>query len=71
MDTTFAMMFLAGLDHVDGEGGSNLDPGLYAVPDRLDRRVATRKLETLDVVIDDLTARQEEYLTSWVDEESY
>jgi adenosylhomocysteinase len=71
MDTTFAMMFLAGLDHVDGEGGGNLEPGLYAVPDRLDRRAAERKLETLGVVIDDLTDRQEEYLTSWNDETSF
>ncbi len=71
MDTTFAMMFLAGLDHVDGEGGANLSPGLYAVPDRLDRRVAHRKLETLGASVDELTPRQEEYMTSWVDEESY
>jgi adenosylhomocysteinase len=71
MDTTFAMMFLAGLDHVDGEGGPNLEPGLYAVPDRLDRRAAERKLETLGVVIDDLTDRQEEYLGSWNDETSF
>jgi adenosylhomocysteinase len=71
MDTTFAMMFLAGLDHVDGQGGPNLAPGLYAVPDRLDRRAARRKLETLDVVIDELTDRQEEYQASWIDETSY
>jgi adenosylhomocysteinase len=71
MDTTFAMMFLAGLDHVDGGGGPNLEPGLYAVPDRLDRRAAERKLETLGVVTDELTDRQEDYLSSWVDEESY
>jgi adenosylhomocysteinase len=71
MDTTFAMMFLAGLDHVDGQGGPKLAPGLYAVPDRLDRRAARRKLETLDVVIDELTDRQEEYQASWIDETSY
>ena len=71
MDTTFAMMFLAGLDHVDGEGGPNLQPGLYAVPDRLDRRAAQRKLETLGVVTDELTERQEAYLSSWTDEDSY
>lgn len=38
MDTTFAMMFVDGPD---------LDPGLYSVPDRLDRAVAERKLATL------------------------
>jgi adenosylhomocysteinase len=48
-----------------------VEPGLYAVPDRLDRRAARRKLETLDVVIDELTDRQEEYQASWIDETSY
>lgn len=71
MDTTFAMMFLAGYDHVAGEGGQNLSPGLYNVPDRLDRAVAERKLDTLGVSIDTLTARQEEYLSSWEDADSY
>jgi adenosylhomocysteinase len=71
MDTTFAMMFLAALDHVAGEGGGDLEPGLYAVPDRLDRRAARRKLETLDIAIDEVTDRQAAYQTSWLDETSY
>jgi adenosylhomocysteinase len=71
MDTTFAMMFEAGRDHVDGEGGENLDPGLYSVPDRLDRGVAEQKLETLGANIDALTDRQREYMESWVDADSY
>lgn len=71
MDTTFAMMFMAGYDHIAGDGGPNLPPGLHAVPDRLDRRVAEQKLETLDVGIDSLTDRQEEYMSSWQDAASY
>ena len=71
MDTTFAMMFMAGYDHVVGEGGSALEPGLYSVPDRLDRAVADQKLDTLDVTIDSLTDRQREYMTSWRDADSY
>jgi len=71
MDTTFAMMFMAGYDHVAGEGGTSLEPGLYAVPDRLDRAVADQKLDTLDVTIDSLTDRQREYMESWQDADSY
>lgn len=71
MDTTFAMMFMAGYDHVAGDGGPNLAPGLYNVPDRLDRAVAERKLATLDVSIDALTASQEDYLASWEHADSY
>ncbi len=71
MDTTFAMMFMAGYDHVAGEGGTALAPGLYSVPDRLDRAVADQKLDTLDVSIDTLTDRQQEYMESWRDADSY
>jgi adenosylhomocysteinase len=63
MDTTFAMMFEAARDMLAGEG-RNLTPGLYAMPDRLDRAVANRKLETLDVEIDDLTEHQPD-ITEW------
>ncbi|MFB6300695.1 MAG: adenosylhomocysteinase [Halobacteriales archaeon] len=71
MDTTFAMMFVAGRDHIDGEGGDALAPGLYTVPDRLDRAVAERKLETLDIDIDALTDAQRDYLGSWEHADSY
>jgi len=45
MDTTFAMMFVAAYDML--VDGPDLEPGLYNIPDRLDRAVAERKLETL------------------------
>jgi adenosylhomocysteinase len=63
MDTTFAAMFVAGLDLA--ERGGDLASSVYAVPDRLDRRVAERKLETLGVAIDEMTDRQREYADDW------
>jgi len=63
MDTTFAMMFIAAYDMlVDGSG---LDPGLYGIPDRLDREVATRKLETLGLSTEELTESQQAYYEEW------
>ncbi|MFT4923243.1 MAG: adenosylhomocysteinase, partial [Haloarculaceae archaeon] len=63
MDTTFAMMFVAAYDVL--VDGSDLAPGLYAIPDRLDREVATRKLETLGVSIESLTESQRDYYEEW------
>jgi adenosylhomocysteinase len=63
MDTTFAMMFVAAHDMVTSE--DRLSPGVYAIPDRLDRAVADRKLETLDITIDELTESQREYYDDW------
>lgn len=63
MDTTFAMMFIAAYDML--ANGVDLTPGLYAIPDRLDRAVANRKLETLGIDIDILTERQQEYHREW------
>lgn len=65
MDTTFAMMFEAARDMLAGGAAESLEPGLYAMPDRLDRAVAERKLDTLGVSIDDLTDRQREYYEDW------
>ncbi|MDG5777952.1 adenosylhomocysteinase [Haloarculaceae archaeon H-GB2-1] len=66
MDTTFAMMFEAGRDIRE----TDLEPGLYAVPDRLDRGVAERKLETLDATIDEPTDSQREYDSDWRETDS-
>jgi|AntDeeMetagen134_2_1112570.scaffolds.fasta_scaffold03652_2 adenosylhomocysteinase len=63
MDTTFAMMFAAAHDMLTRD--PDLTPGLYAMPDRLDREVASRKLATLDITIDDLTESQREYYEDW------
>jgi adenosylhomocysteinase len=63
MDTTFAMMFEAARDVRAAD--VDLYPGLYQVPDRLDRAVAERKLATMGVAIDELTDRQREYYEDW------
>ncbi|PSP83229.1 adenosylhomocysteinase [Halobacteriales archaeon QS_1_68_17] len=63
MDTTFAMMFVAAYDMLVDDPG--LSPGLYAIPDRLDRQVADRKLETLDVERDEPTESQRAYERQW------
>jgi adenosylhomocysteinase len=38
---------------------------VYAVPESLDRQIATLKLKAMGVEIDVLTEEQEEYLASW------
>lgn len=64
IDTTHAMMFVAAHDMLTGDGG-DLMPGLYNTPDRLDRAVAERKLETLGVSIDEMTESQRAYGEEW------
>jgi len=63
MDTTFAMMFMAAYDML--VDGPDLEPGLYAIPDRLDRAVANRKLDTLGLSTESLTDRQQAYYGEW------
>jgi adenosylhomocysteinase len=64
IDTTHAMMFTAAHDMLAGDGDA-LTPGLYNIPDRLDRAVAERKLETLGVSIDEMTESQRAYGKEW------
>ena len=63
IDMTFAMMFMAAYDL--SKRHDELEPGLYSVPDRVDREVAERKLETLGTTIDEVTERQSEYQADW------
>jgi len=63
MDTTFAMMFVAAYDMLVDDPG--LDPGLYSIPDRLDRDVAARKLETLGLSTEEMTESQRAYHEEW------
>ena len=63
IDMTFAMMFMAAYDLADRH--RDLEPGLYNVPDRVDREVASRKLDTLGAQIDDPTDSQREYERDW------
>lgn len=69
MDMTFAMMVVAAEDILCTD--RNLEPGVYAIPDRLDRAVADRKLDTLDCDIDTLTESQQEYYEDWEHPDSH
>jgi adenosylhomocysteinase len=63
MDMSFADQALAAewlsINH------STLEPGVYDVPDEIDKEVARLKLAAMGVEIDVLTPAQEEYLNSW------
>ena len=64
MDISFALQALA----IEWLAGRNepLEPGVVPVPDEIDREVAGLKLESLGVAIDELTAEQRMYLSSWL-----
>ncbi|HVP03878.1 MAG TPA: adenosylhomocysteinase [Solirubrobacteraceae bacterium] len=64
MDLSFATQALAVEDLVRGDAG--LGPGVHPFPAALDREVARLKLDALGVRIDELTADQAAYRTSWV-----
>ena len=42
-----------------------LAPGVYDVPEEIDKQVARVKLDSMGIEIDRLTPSQEEYLSSW------
>jgi len=63
MDTTFAMMFVAAYDML--VDGTDLAPGLYNIPDRLDRKVANRKLDTLGLSTEEMIESQRAYAEEW------
>lgn len=63
MDMSFANQALSSefLAHEAGD----FAPGVYDVPDQIDRDIAAMKLESMGVKIDELTAEQIRYLSSW------
>jgi adenosylhomocysteinase len=63
MDMSFANQALA-VDYLVRDG-KNLAPGVYPVPQEIDHEIARLKLEAMDIDIDQLTAEQERYLSSW------
>ena len=63
MDLTFAMMFVGAHDLL--LRNTDLTPGLHPIPDRLDREVADRALDSMGVRIDDLTDQQRAYIEDW------
>ncbi len=63
MDMSFANQALSAL-HI-AQNHDRLTPGVYDVPDDIDKEVARLKLESLGVKIDALTEEQKRYLASW------
>ena len=63
MDMSFANQALCA-EYI-GERGRELEPGVYSVPEEIDRTVARLKLDSMGVKIDRLTPEQEKYLSSW------
>jgi adenosylhomocysteinase len=63
MDMSFANQALSAL-HI-AQNHASLAPGVYDVPESIDREVARLKLDSLGVRIDELTEEQRKYLASW------
>jgi adenosylhomocysteinase len=63
MDMSFANQALAAA--YLAEHGASLEPKVYTVPVEIDREIARMKLDAMEIEIDQLTAEQERYLTSW------
>jgi len=63
MDMSFANQALSA-EYLKNNKG-NLDPGVYVVPEDIDKEIARLKLASMGIEIDTLTAKQEEYLNSW------
>ena len=63
MDLSFALQALAAEALVRSEG--SLPAGVHAVPEPIEREVASLKLSALGVEIDALTPAQAAYLSSW------
>src|SRR5215213_1214225 len=63
MDMSFANQALA-VAYLVREG-RGLGPGVYAVPKDIDHEIARLKLAAMEIEIDQLTAEQERYMTSW------
>ncbi|MFW6381376.1 MAG: adenosylhomocysteinase [Bacillota bacterium] len=62
MDMSFALQVMS-LLHL--QENQDLKPGVYRVPESIDNRVASMKLASLGIEIDQLTPEQREYLNSW------
>lgn len=63
MDMSFADQALC-VEHLARRGGS-LAAGVYGVPREIDAEVASLKLASMGITIDELTAEQSDYLNSW------
>jgi adenosylhomocysteinase len=63
MDMSFANQALACEYLVKNQG--KLEPGIYNIPEALDKEIARLKLQAMGIAIDSLTPEQLEYINSW------
>ena len=63
MDMSFANQALSAVYIAENKG--KLAPGVYDVPEDIDKEVARLKLAAMGVEIDELTDEQAAYLSSW------
>jgi len=63
MDMSFANQALSALYLY--RDGNKLQKQVYAVPEKIDEDIAIKKLKTMGIKIDKLTAEQEKYLSDW------
>jgi adenosylhomocysteinase len=63
MDMSFANQALACEYLVKNQG--KLEPGIYNIPEALDKEIARLKLQAMGIAIDSLTPEQVEYINSW------
>ena len=63
MDMSFANQAL-GAEYMI-KNAQNMQPGVYVVPEDIDKEIARLKLEAMGVKIDKLTSEQEHYLAQW------
>jgi adenosylhomocysteinase len=63
MDMSFANQALAA-EHL-AKNTSKLDRKVHVLPAKIDQEIAKLKLETMGIAIDELTAEQAKYLSSW------
>ena len=63
MDMSFGVQALC-MAYLAGRGAP-AEPGVYSVPDAVDRRVAELKLRSLGTAIDALSREQADYLDGW------
>jgi adenosylhomocysteinase len=63
MDLTFAVQALS--CHYLVNHHQELAPGVHRLPEAIDRRIATAKLESMGISLDTVTAEQEAYTKQW------
>jgi adenosylhomocysteinase len=63
MDMSFANQALAA-EHI-AKNASDLERKVHVLPPEIDQEIAKLKLETMGIAIDELTAEQAKYLSSW------